>query len=467
MELRQYLRAVRGRWRFVAVSVVVCTAVAAALAWTKTPTYSATTQLFVSANGAPGDTGATYQAGLFSQERVLSYVKMVANPDVLDAVIDQLDLRESTRDLSGKIDASVPTGTVLLNVTARDQSAKQAAAISQAVADQFISFVSRLEQSGPGASRVAVSVTSPAQIPTSPTSPRKPLYLGLGILFGLVIGVGGALVWEALDRRIRSEEEAVIASGAPVLATVAESGGTKDSRLVMATKPASSRAEAFRRLRANLTGAIEEGGARSIVVSSAKAEAGKSAVTANLALSFAETGRRVVVVDADLRESELTDALGHSSSPGLTDVVRDELPLASALRGWTENASLAVLGRGAKTPDPSRILASRRFATLVRELADRFDLVVIDAPPLLEFSDAVVVAHATAGAVVVARSGSTRTSDLSATVDSLQAVDVRTLGIVLNRGGRRLRGRGSTEAAGGPSSAHDRSPVAGERVSVP
>src|SRR5947207_13609591 len=127
MELRAYLRVLRHRWIFVVVSVLVCVAVAAALAWGRTPVYESQAQLFGSANGAANDPGATYQAGLFSQERVLSYAQMVSSPAVLDAVITELHLDETRRDLESKAEASVPTGAVLLNITARDHAAQPAA----------------------------------------------------------------------------------------------------------------------------------------------------------------------------------------------------------------------------------------------------------------------------------------------------------------------------------------------------
>ena len=111
MELRQYLRVLRAHWLFVVGSIVVCTAAAAALALVKTPTYTATTQLFVAANGTVADPGVTYQGALFSEQRMLSYVQMVSSPAVLAPVIKDLNLPESVKDLQGNVTASVPTGT--------------------------------------------------------------------------------------------------------------------------------------------------------------------------------------------------------------------------------------------------------------------------------------------------------------------------------------------------------------------
>jgi polysaccharide biosynthesis transport protein len=200
MELRAYLRVLRHQWVVIVVSIVVCVGIAAGLAFATTPTYESRAQLFVSAAGSANDPGATYQSSLFSQERVLSYAQMVSSPAVLDAVINELQLDETSRELAAKVDASVPTGTVLLNLTARDSSAEQAAAIARALAEQFTKFVLRLETPpGASSSRVTVALTEPAQTPTSASSPRKAEYLAIGLVLGLVLGIVAAFIREALS----------------------------------------------------------------------------------------------------------------------------------------------------------------------------------------------------------------------------------------------------------------------------
>jgi Mrp family chromosome partitioning ATPase len=132
---------------------------------------------------------------------------------------------------------------------------------------------------------------------------------------------------------------------------------------------------------------------------------------------------------------------------GLTDVVRDELTLRAVLQPWTGRPSLTVIGTGSDPSNPGELLASRRAFDVLRELDEGFDVVIVDSPPLLEFSDGAVIAQASSGVIIVARSGSTRADDLSAAVDSLRNVDVRTLGVVLyhrSRGGGRRRSTSSS-----------------------
>jgi polysaccharide biosynthesis transport protein len=466
VELRQYLRVLRAHWVLIVLSVVVCTAAAVGVAATRTPTYQAETQLFVTARPSAEDAGATYQASVFSQERVLSYVQMVSSPAILEPVIDELELQEATGELAGKIHASVPTGTVLLNITVADESPRQAAAIAEAVARQFSAFVSRLETpAGASVSRVTVIPTKLAAVPAGPSSPRRPVYAALGLLFGIVLGVGGAFVREALDRRIRTEDDASSAADAPVLASVAERGGSKVRPLVVSIEPASRRAEAYRRLRANLSALIEARELRAFVVSSVEAGDGAATVAANVATVFAQAGRRVVVVDADLRRQSLAPLFDLAATPGLSNVLTDELSLESVARTGSEDLPVVVVASGSEPSSPSDLLASQRFLAVMAELAERFDVVVVHAPPLLEFTDAAVVARATSGVVVVARFGSTRAHDLRLAVDSLNAVDVGALGVVLNAG-RRGRSRGSVPRTDRRAQAPRLSPLDDERVPV-
>jgi capsular exopolysaccharide synthesis family protein len=312
---------------------------------------------------------------------------------------------------------------------------------------------------------VTVSVTSPAQIPDSASSPRKTVYVAIGALLGIVLGVGGAFVREARDRRIRDEEDAASAAEAPVLAIVSERGGGKAKPLAVSDQPIAAPAEAYRRLRMNLD-AVVDGNLHSLVVTSAGAGEGKTAVAANLGLVYAKAGHQVVVVDANLRRPALAAALGRSSAVGLSDLLLGKVAVSSVLQSWTSGVPLAVVGSGTQVPNPGELLGSQGFGVLLGELAERFELVVIDTPAVLAAADAALIARQASGALVVACSGATRADDLGATADSLRAADARVLGVVLNRpNGRGVFGRAApslyrnTETTG--------LPVDGERVSVP
>jgi polysaccharide biosynthesis transport protein len=199
MDLRQYLRLLRSHSLVIVGSAVVCGLLAAAVIWTKTPIYSAHTQLFV-ANGTGGTLSQTYQGSLFSQQRVLSYAHLVSSPYVLRRVIVRLKLDGEVRDLQREIKASVPLNTVLIDITVRDASPSRAQAIANSLGAQFARFASRLETSGESrSSPVSIRVASPALLPTNPVSPRKRVDLTLGVVLGALLGVGVAVTRRALQ----------------------------------------------------------------------------------------------------------------------------------------------------------------------------------------------------------------------------------------------------------------------------
>jgi non-specific protein-tyrosine kinase len=449
MELKHYVRVLRVHRLLVVASVVVCTSAAGFLAWSRTPTYAARTTLFVSTSGISADPSQAYQGGLFAEQRVLSYAQIVSSPAVVRAVIRQLNLRESVQQLQSRIDASVPTNTVLINVTVRNRSPGWAKAIADALSAQFISFVNTLEKPGPGrSSPVKVSVTSQAHLPTHPVSPRKPVYLGVGVLLGLVLGISAALLREVTDRRIRGADDAFEITGAPVLGSIADDPRARKRPLIVVHDPLSVRAEAYRRVRTNLAAVSNDHRLGSFVVSSAVESEGKTLVVANLGVAFAQAGYRVVLVDADLRRPRLGEVLGVHSTKGLANVLVDGMPVQDALQRLGTHPQLEVLASGPKPPNPSELLGSERLISLVHTLNDRADLVILDAPALLRASDAAILARVTSGVILVTRLASTRADQLQTAAESLHAVDANVLGIVLNRSPvRAVSPRGSSQYA--------------------
>lgn len=418
----------------VVLGVLVCTAAAGVLAWSRTPVYAAETQLFVSTSGVPADLSQTYQGGLFSQQRVRSYAKVMSSAAVAQAVIKDLRLSQSVEDVQGKIRASVPTDSVLINVTVRDRSPRLAKAIAGSVGHQFPELVNTLERPQPGEnSPVKVTVTSPPRLPSDPVSPQKPAYLALGVLFGLALGIGGAVVREALDKRIRDDENWMYEARAPVLGRIVDDPDADVRPLISVSDPSSTAAEEYRRLRTNLRVLSVDHRVRSFVVTSAVASEGKTLVVANLGAAFAQAGHRVVLVDADLRRPKLAELLGVGSSVGLTNVLVDDLALDDALRR-PKGLPLEVLASGPLPPNPTELLASSRFADVHRALTDRFEVVILDAPALLPVTDAAILARlASAGVILVTRVASTRTDQIETATQSLHTVDERVLGVVLNR----------------------------------
>jgi succinoglycan biosynthesis transport protein ExoP len=431
MDIKQYLRVLRAHWLLIIAVVLVCTGAAAAYAWTREPLYAAHTQLFVSTTLPTGlSPSQVYQGGLAAQSRAESYARIASSPPLAEAIIEDLDLSRSTQDVQSAITATVPTGTVLIDVKVEDESAERAKDMADALVAHFPAFVGTLESGSPEASPVEISITSPAVLPTSPESPRKGLYLAGGAVLGLILGLGAAVLRELLDRRIRDDDAAEAIAGAPVLGRIPHDRRAKKRPLVVVEDADSPEAEAYRRLRTNLRAVTIDRGRRSLLLTSAVAGEGKTLLTANLGFAFAQAGHRVVLVDGDMRRPGLGRLLGLEPAPGLSEVLSGYEPDEALHR--EQELPLEVLASGSPPANPSELLESDRFGALLDRLTRRSEIVILDSPALLPVSDAAVMARLTAAVLMVARVPATRAEQLDVAVESLRAVGKQPIGAVLN-----------------------------------
>ncbi|MBA2475907.1 MAG: CpsD/CapB family tyrosine-protein kinase [Actinobacteria bacterium] len=278
--------------------------------------------------------------------------------------------------------------------------------------------------------------------------PRPLRSAALGLILGAFLGLGLALLWEVLDTRVRSAEEIGDRLKLPLLARVPEPPRqlARQNRLVMVADPRSSQAEAFRMLRTNLEFVNLEREARTIMITSAVEREGKSTTIANLAVALAKGGRRVVLVDLDLRRPFLDVFFGLQGRPGLTDVALGRVSLEDAIapisiaeggRGGARNGHvstmdgvLEVLPSGPIPPDPGDFMGTRRLQDILALLGERADLVLIDAPPLLHVGDALALSAHVDALLVVTRLSVVRTPMLAEVQRLLDSCAASKLGFV-------------------------------------
>lgn len=395
------------------------------------PTYVAKTQLFVATQNS-GSVGELQQGNTFTQARVQSYVKTATTPAVLQPAIDDLGLQASSSEFASKISANVDSGTVILNVQASDRSPVQAAAMAQAVAESLVRVVEDLEKPESGSSPVRVSVITPATAPGSPSAPNVQLYVVLGLLTGLVIGLAVAVIRALSDNKIKSEGDLRKVSDVPLLGGLTYDSEATINPLLTQVPSQSPRAEAFRQIRTNLQFAHVSRDSKSILISSSLPAEGKSTTSTNLAIALAASGQSTVLVDADLRRPMIDQYLGLERNAGLTTALLGNSPLDELLQPWGDNCNLQVLTSGPIPPNPSELLGSAAMKALITELEQRFDAVIIDAPPLLPVTDAAVLSQHVGGVVLVVGSSKVRLPDLEKAVSALKMVHADLLGVILN-----------------------------------
>ena len=430
MDLLGYLRAIRKHWLIVVAAIAVGLGVAGLVVLTTTPKYASTVTFFVN---TPSDTIAgSAQGDTFGQKRVNSYVQLITTSSLVELVADELDNGMSPDQIAETIAAKGDLNTVLLTATITDTSAQRSLDIATAVSTEFVKLVSAIETGQSAtASAVRLEVVDGPSLNPTPVEPTVTRNLGLGVLAGLIVGLGLAVLRDVLDTTLRTVEDLQKLAGVPVMGTIFFDSEAGKNPVVHDDNRQSIRSEAFRQLRTNLQFVNAAAPVRTLVVTSSVSGEGKSTTASNIAISFADAGQRVLLIEGDLRRPRVADYLGIEGSVGLTNVLIGQVSISEVLQSWG-GTSLTVLASGSIPPNPSEMLGSPGMVALLESLKQSFDLIVIDTPPLLPVTDAAILATYADGAIVVARHGSTKRVQLAASVKSLRAVDARILGCVLN-----------------------------------
>ena len=432
MTVRDYLELARERWRLVLAGLLVGLAVAAGIVWSTPREYAAQVTIYVSARSGADDAVSAYQGNLLSEQKVKSYTQLLMGNRIAGDVVADLRLDVPPGEIRQGIRATARPQTVLLVVTVTDRDPLRAQRIADAVGVAFGRLVAELERPTDPEREPAVTakVVEPAQLPTRPVSPRPVVDLTLGALLGLLAGGAAALLRNALDTSVKSVEQLRRVTAAPNLGAIAFDHGVPAHPLAVHERPRSPLAEAFRQVRTNLRFVDVDSDHKIVLVTSSVSDEGKTTTLCNLGIALAQGGSRVVLVEGDLRRPRVADYLGLEGGVGLTSLLTGRVDLDHALQPWGRGM-LSVLASGPIPPNPSELVASRQMATVLAELGQRYDVVLVDAPPLLPVTDAAALGTGCDGALLVVRHGRTTRHQITAAMAALDAVSVRLLGTVL------------------------------------
>jgi capsular exopolysaccharide synthesis family protein len=434
--LTSYLGSLLRRWRYVVAGLVLGPVAAIAVYQLLTPQYQANIQLFVSTSGAT-DLSSVASGEAFSQARTASYAQLLDGRDLAALVIEDLGLEETPEELTDRIEATVLPETVILDVDVSDASPERALAIADSIGRQFSDVVTRVE-TPPGVSEapVTVSVVAAPVLSERQSSPTLLEVLAVGLLGGLLLGAVTAVVRDRLDRSVRAEAAVAETLGAPVLGLVphGEPDEVKPGGL-----PSSPVAEAYRVVRTNLQFVSVDSRPETIMVTSPEAGDGKTTTAIRLAEALASAGRRVLLIEGDLRRPRVTRQLGLVGGAGLTNVLAGTADLDDVLQP-VGDGGVTVLAAGPTPPNPSELLSSEAMGTLLEKAAQSYDLVLIDAAPLLPVADAAGLAPLTDGVILAVRWGVTRYDRVERSRQLLHRAGVTVLGGVLTFAPRRAAG---------------------------
>ena len=406
--------------------------------------YQSDAQLFVSTPANTLDISALATGSSFSQQRVKSYAQIINSPLTLKPVVEKLKLDVTPEELSGQISAVAPLDTVLIFLSVKDANYDRAALIANSVAEQFAVVAKDLEMNNSlTGAPVKVSTVRYATANPIPISPNKKLYYLLGILIGFAIGLSLAGLRKILDTTVKNSDDIF---GMSLLAAIGFDASADEKPLITKLGRYAARTEAFRTLRTNLKYIIPSIPAKVVAITSSLPNEGKSTTAINLAISFAQGGNSVVLIEADLRRPKISNYLEISSNlkGGLSDILTSAKKVSPAiLKENIDNfgdTNLRIIHSGKIPGNPSELLGSDRFDQLIALLRKSYDYVIVDCPPLLPVADAAIISTRVDGVIVLVHAGKTRKHELLGARAAIESVGASILGVVLNKIPENVRG---------------------------
>lgn len=494
-ELRQYIALLR-RWLWLLVLATLLAGVAAYVASRQmTPVYEASTTVLIREAGSNAS-ASDYQSIITSERLASTYAEMMKNTPILETVREQVDPSISVRSLRQSISVQPIRDTQLIEIDVEDTNPERAATIAnilvkvfsernqeiqsarfasskESLRGQLDGMEQQIEQTraalnelddtsdSPEYDRLETTLrqyeqtyasllqsyeqvrvaeaqstsgivqVEPATTPLDPVRPRTLTNTLLAAVVGLMLAVGAVFFYEYLDDTLKDPAFITGALNLPILGLIATHESAGDNPIAL-SQPRSPVTEAFRSLRTNIQYAGVDRRIRTLLVTSAEPGAGKSTVLTNFGVVLAQNGQNIVVVEGDLRRPALHRRMGVPNRSGLSDLFVHEDLTIEYVTQQSQFAGLSIITSGEKPPNPSELLGSAKMTHILGELRERFDRVVIDAPPLMAVTDAAVLAPHVDGVLLVAQPGQTKVPALQQTVKQLRHVGANIVGVVLN-----------------------------------
>jgi len=496
IDLRQYAYLLWHWAWLIALAALLAGAAAYLVSRQQTPIYQAATTVMV--NEAPSSQGNDYTSVLVSEQLTQTYSQLAVTQPILEQVAARLGLGLSGANLAGIITVQPVRDTQLIQITVRLEDPALAAAIANTLAQVFSEQIRQMQSDRFSASldslqaqmadveaqiaalnaqaakttsqtekarlddkltqyrqiysqlllsfeqvRLAEAQTvstvlqvEPATTPTFPVSPKTGQNTLLAALVGAMLAVGAVFLIETLDDTIRDPEMLLRRYNLTVLGVIAHHEAI-DGDPIVQRHPRSPVAEAFRSLRTNVQYASVDHPLRTLLITSPTPSDGKSTITCNLAVVLAHTGLRVTVIDADLRRPMLHRMLGVENLLGLSAIFRQSALHLNGHVQRTKTGNVSVISSGELPPNPAELLGSKKMREILDLVRERCDMLLIDTPPVLSVTDAVVLAPAVDGVILVIKPGTTRQAALKQALAQLNQVGARILGVVINEVGAR------------------------------
>lgn len=439
-------------WLIGIVAVVCALLTAAGTLFFVTPQYQATSKFYVNNSSiSVGGASISMSSGDLTASRNLvdSYIVILETRETLNDVIDYVGANISYKDLHDMISAAAVDSTEIFQVTVTSPDPQQAEQLANAIGYILPKRITTIIEG------TSAKVVEAAVVPTSPSSPSYAKNTVIGFIFGLLAIVAVIVIRQIMDTTIRTEEDVTQICSYPVLAAIpdlitSEKSGAYygygrdrmgdnaplQSNSIIGSDISFAGAEAYKLLRTKLQFSFAgDEGSRVIGISSALSGEGKSLSSVNLAYSLSELGKRVILIDCDMRRPTLAEKLKIQKKPGISSYLTGQSELVSLVQPCGiegDERAFHVITAGENPPNPNELLSSIRMHDALDALRQFYDYVILDLPPISEVSDAMTIANETDGTLLVVRENYCDRLMLAHAIRQLEYINAKILGVVIN-----------------------------------
>ena len=395
----------------------------------KTPMYKANATVVLAQSTNENTSQTTLNDITVNQKLVTTYSEIVKSKLILQQVIDELSLNTDVDTLNKHVTVTAVEDTEILKITVEDADPKEAAKISNKIAEVFSKEIVNIYKLN------NVSTLDHAQEPenvSNNTTVRDAIIAGLIAVFG-VVAISFIIYY--FDDSIKYSEDLENKIGLPITGKIVKSDTSKKTpadEIVVEQYPKAIVSESIKGLRTNLQFSNVDGGFKTVLITSANASEGKSFVAANLATSFAQANKKVLLIDCDLRKGRLHKIFSIANLNGYSNLLTDEIENYKKYIKKTHVKNLSVIPRGDFPPNPSELLASNKNRDLIFALKTKYDIIIFDGAPCNGVTDSAIMSTLVDETLIVVRDGVTKKATLNTANDNLKKVNAHVTGVVLN-----------------------------------
>lgn len=414
---------------FIFVTLLATGGTAAYDIFLKKPVYQANTTVVIAKSDSNDGTAASLNDVNASQKLANTYSEIAKSELVMNQVIEDLMLDSSVNELRSNIIVKPVTDTSILSISVKNTNPQLAAVIANEIAAVFskqVATIYKIEN---------VTQLSVAVEPNTPANDTLVRDLILATAISILVVAGFAFLRFYLDDTVKYNDDVEKSIGMPVTGRISKretKGRRNGSELVVEVMPKAIVSENIKSLRTNLQFTAVDKELKTILITSTNASEGKSFVSSNLAISFAQAEKRVLLVDCDLRKGRLHRLFGIPNMQGLSNLLAGDIKNWSDYIHMSKVRNLDVITCGTYPPNPSELLSSRKNKRLINALTSHYDIVIFDGAPVGGLADSVILSSLVDETIIVVKDSFTNKSDLVATKDTLEKVGAKVAGVVFN-----------------------------------